>query len=145
MAGTVRGAILTRALRRAAALVASGRPLGRIVAAASAALQHPGRSLRAVARDAKGLVRMVRAAVTGRYRRLPRRALVAAVAGLVYFLDPLDAIPDFLPVVGLVDDAAVLAWIVSRVRGDLDEFLAWEAEQGTVIDVEPLADPVASS
>ncbi len=138
MAGRLRDALFKRALRRAVGLVARGRPLGRIVTAAAAALQHPGRSLAGVTRDAKGLVRMVRAAATGRYRKLPRRTLVAAVAGLIYFLDPLDAIPDFIPVVGFLDDAAVLAWVVSRVRKDLDDFLAWEAGQGPVIDAEPL-------
>jgi len=92
----------------------------------------------AVARDARALVRMARAAVAGRYRRLPRRSLIAVVAGVIYFLDPFDAIPDFIPLVGFLDDAAVLAWVVSRVRKDLDEFLMWEAGQGPVIDVEPL-------
>ena len=145
MGGPLREAVFRRALRRAVGLVSRGRPLGRIVAAASAALQHPGRSLDAVARDARALVRMVGAAASGRYRRLPKRSLVAVVAGLVYFLDPLDAIPDFLPVIGFLDDAAVLAWVVSRVRRDLDEFLAWEDGEGPVIDVGPVTHPASTS
>ncbi len=143
MAARLREALFRRALRRAARLVAGDRPLGRVVAAAAAALQHPSRSLGGVARDARALARMVRETAGGRYRRLPRRTLVAAVAALLYFLDPLDAIPDILPVVGFLDDAAVLTWVVSRVRRDLDEFLAWEAAQGPVIDVEPSAAPAA--
>ena len=145
MGGRLREAVFRRALRRAAGLVSRGRPLGRVLAAAAAELQHPGRSLDAVARDARGLVRMVGASVSGRYRRVPRRSLVAVVAGLVYFLDPLDAIPDFLPVIGFLDDAAVLAWVVSRVRRDLDEFLAWEDGEGPVIDVEPVPHPASTS
>ena len=125
-------------------MVSRGRPLGRLLAVAAAALQHPGRSLGAVARDARALVRMAHAAVTGRYRRLPRRSLIAAVAGVIYFLDPLDAIPDFIPVFGFLDDAAVLAWVVSRVGRDLDEFLVWEAGEGPVIDVAPIPTPAAS-
>ena len=140
----LREALFRRALRRAVGLVARGQPLGRVLSAAASALQHPGRSLGGVARDARALVRMAREAVTGRYRRLPRRSLIAAVAALIYFLDPLDAIPDFIPVIGFVDDAAVLAWVVSRVRKDLDEFLAWEAGEGPVIDVAPITTPVAS-
>jgi uncharacterized membrane protein YkvA (DUF1232 family) len=145
MGGTLREALFARAQRRVVGLVSRRRPLGRALGAASAALQHPGRSLDAVARDARGLVRMVRAAVSGRYRRFPRRSLVAVVAGLLYFLDPLDVIPDFLPVIGFLADAAVLAWIVSRVRRDLDEFLAWEAGEGPVIDVEPFANTLSVS
>jgi len=145
MAGKLRDALLRRALRRAVGLVSRGTPLGRILAAASAGLRHPGRSLGGVARDARGLVRMVQSAATGRYRRLPRRTLVAVIAGLLYFLDPLDAIPDFIPVIGFLDDAAVLTWVASRVRRDLDEFLTWEAGQGPVIDVAAVATPAASS
>jgi uncharacterized membrane protein YkvA (DUF1232 family) len=132
---------MRRAVRRAAGLLAQRVPLGRLLTAAAAALRRPGRPLRAVAQDAGGLVRMVRATAAGRYRRLPRRTLVAAVAGLIYLLDPLDMIPDLVPVVGFVDDAAVLAWVVSRVRRDLDEFLAWEAGEGGVIDVVPTPVP----
>ena len=135
MGARAREPFVRRAVRRAAVLLAQRVPLGRLLTAAAAALRRPGRPLRALAGDAAGLVRMVRATVAGRYRRLPRRTLVAAVAGLVYLLDPLDLIPDVIPVVGLVDDAAVLGWVISRVRKDLDEFLAWEAARGDVIDV----------
>ena len=133
--------LFRKALRRAVGTVARGRPLGRSLTAAAAALQHPGRSLAGVARDGRALVRMARASVSGRYRRLPRRSLVAVVAGLIYFLDPLDAIPDVIPLIGFLDDAAVLAWVIARVRRDLDEFLVWEAGEGPVVDLPPLAGP----
>ena len=42
---------------------------------------------------------------------------------------PADLIPDFIPVAGLVDDAAVIAFVVARIRVDLDAFMAWEAAQ----------------
>jgi uncharacterized membrane protein YkvA (DUF1232 family) len=79
--------------------------------------------------------------VAGRYQALPERSLVAIIAGLLYFLDPLDLIPDFIPLVGFADDAAVLLWVASRLRKDLDAFLQWEVGQGPVIDVEPVATP----
>jgi uncharacterized membrane protein YkvA (DUF1232 family) len=50
---------------------------------------------------------MVREVVRGRYRDVPRGALIAILAGLVYFANSLDAIPDLLPVSGLLDAAAV--------------------------------------
>ena len=84
---------------------------------------------------------MVREAASGRYRKLPKRSLVAIVAALLYFLDPLDMIPDFIPFVGFVDDAAVLAWVASRMHADLRAFLDWETGQGPVLDVEPVTTP----
>ncbi|HLT05163.1 MAG TPA: YkvA family protein, partial [Pseudomonas sp.] len=57
------------------------------------------------------------------------KALVSIVAGLAYFLSPLDLIPDFLLGVGLLDDVAVLAWIMRTWRGELDAFVAWRDAQ----------------
>jgi uncharacterized membrane protein YkvA (DUF1232 family) len=138
---TVAFAFFRRALRRAAGLVMSNQRVGRLLTAASAALRGRGGALGAVRRDAQALARMGREAVAGRYRALPKRSLVAIIAGLLYFLDPLDMIPDFLPFFGFADDAAVLLWVATRVRKDLDAFLQWEMGQGPVIDVEPVATP----
>ncbi|OFV82537.1 MAG: hypothetical protein A2Y78_06765 [Acidobacteria bacterium RBG_13_68_16] len=134
--------VFRRALARAAGLASGSPRLGRLVAAASAALQTRGGALGAVRRDAQALVRMAREVVTGRYRALPKRSLVAIVAALLYFLDPLDLLPDFLPLFGFADDAAVLFWVANRVRKDLDTFLRWEVGQGPLIDVEPVATPI---
>jgi uncharacterized membrane protein YkvA (DUF1232 family) len=135
--------LFARAGERAATLIASTPRLGRVLAAAAAALQTRGRSLGGVRRDAQALARMARAVVAGRYRTLPKGSLIAIVAAMIYFLDPLDAIPDFIPVIGFLDDAAVLLWVANRVRRELDAFLAWEAGQGAVIDVFPEATPVS--
>jgi uncharacterized membrane protein YkvA (DUF1232 family) len=42
-------------------------------------------------------------------RYTPRHVRIALIAALAYFIAPFDVIPDMLPVVGLTDDAAVLA------------------------------------
>lgn len=65
----------------------------------------------------------------GEYRAISGKALVSIVAGLAYFLSPLDLIPDFLFGVGLLDDVAVLAWIMRAWSGELDAFAAWRNAQ----------------
>jgi uncharacterized membrane protein YkvA (DUF1232 family) len=42
-------------------------------------------------------------------RHTPTYVRVALFAALAYFIDPFDVIPDVLPIVGLSDDAAVIA------------------------------------
>jgi uncharacterized membrane protein YkvA (DUF1232 family) len=42
-------------------------------------------------------------------RQTPTYVRVALFAALAYFIDPFDIIPDVLPIVGLSDDAAVIA------------------------------------
>lgn len=65
----------------------------------------------------------------GSYRAINPQALVAIVAGLIYFVSPLDAIPDFIPGLGLVDDLAVLAWVMKTWGSELDAFRAWRDAQ----------------
>jgi uncharacterized membrane protein YkvA (DUF1232 family) len=42
-------------------------------------------------------------------RRTPTYVRVALIAALAYFIDPFDLMPDVLPIIGLTDDAAVIA------------------------------------
>ena len=42
-------------------------------------------------------------------RKTPTYVRIALMAALAYFIDPFDLMPDVLPVIGLTDDAAVLA------------------------------------
>ena len=51
---------------------------------------------------------------------------MSIVAWLIYFVMPVDAIPDFILALGLVDDAALLGWVLSSVRTDLERFVEWE-------------------
>ncbi|HAW24901.1 MAG TPA: hypothetical protein DCX38_16380, partial [Pseudomonas sp.] len=52
-----------------------------------------------------------------------------AVAGLLYFLSPMDAIPDWIPGLGFVDDLAVLGWIIRKWSGELQAFRTWRDSQ----------------
>lgn len=67
----------------------------------------------------------------GEYTEIPVGVLTAIVGVLVYFVAPIDAIPDLLPFgVGLVDDAAVATGAMYLIRNDLDEYMAWRVSQG---------------
>lgn len=58
----------------------------------------------------------------GTYRQLPWWSVASVAAGLGYFLAPTDLIPDFLPIIGYVDDAAVLALVMAGIREDLKKY-----------------------
>ncbi len=73
--------------------------------------------------------RLLRAYVGGHYRDISRDSLLLIVATVVYFLSPIDAIMDFIPGVGYLDDAALLGWCLSAVSKDLARFRVWEAQQ----------------
>ena len=57
-----------------------------------------------------------------RYTKIPWTSIATAVFAILYFLSPVDLIPDFIPVIGYVDDAAVVALAVSFIQEDLKEY-----------------------
>lgn len=76
------------------------------------------------------LFRLLKAYASGRYRHISWTSLLRAVAAVFYFLLPFDLIPDFIPVGGYFDDAAVIVWVVASIRDDLARFRAWEEGEG---------------
>jgi len=74
------------------------------------------------------LVRMVNAYRLGTYRTVPWQTIGKIVAILVYFVLPLDFVPDVLPVLGFTDDFALIFWALRSFGTDIDAFKAWEAQ-----------------
>jgi uncharacterized membrane protein YkvA (DUF1232 family) len=72
------------------------------------------------------LSRMVKAYFTGEYRIIPWGSIVKIIAVLIYFISPIDVIPDFLPFIGLTDDLALTMWLFSSLKDDFQNFEAWE-------------------
>ena len=74
----------------------------------------------------KMVTRMITNYFNGSYNHTPWQTILMLVAGLLYFVTPLDAIPDFIPVAGLLDDATVLLWLGRCFRDDLAQYKKWE-------------------
>ena len=74
----------------------------------------------------QSLCRLINAWVRGKYTAVPWRTMVLSIAAIIYFVNPFDFIPDFLPMVGFLDDAGVLAFVIQSIRRDIDRFLDWE-------------------
>lgn len=72
------------------------------------------------------LGRLLRAHVKGQYRVQSFRFLLILVAAVIYFLNPLDLIPDFIIGIGLTDDLAVVTWVFQAAASELDAFMKWE-------------------
>src|SRR5438105_15044282 len=52
-------------------------------------------------------------------RQTPRHVQAALLGAIAYFILPFDFIPDMLPVLGVTDDAAVLATAIRMVAGHI--------------------------
>ena len=77
----------------------------------------------------KVLIRMMSAYARGDYRAISTENLVLIMASIVYFVMPLDTLPDFIAFLGLTDDAALLVWTLNRVKSEVEGFLEWELRQ----------------
>lgn len=74
------------------------------------------------------LLRLLTAFVKGEYKYLPWRSLVMIISALLYFISPLDLIPDFLPFGGLADDMTIIGLVAKAIRRDMEDFFVWEEE-----------------
>lgn len=72
------------------------------------------------------LVRMLKAYRQGTYNELPLRSILLIIATLLYFISPLDLIPDILPIIGISDDITLVLWTMSSLKSDIDKFKEWE-------------------
>lgn len=75
----------------------------------------------------KTMYRLIKSYWSGEYKKVPWYTITAIAAALLYVLSPVDFIPDFIPVIGLVDDALVVAACLILIKEDLANFEAWEA------------------
>ena len=80
------------------------------------------KNFRGFVEDVKIFFSMLKDFFTKKYIEVPIGTAMAIVGSLLYVLLPVDVIPDFIPVVGYLDDAAVLAACMAFVHSDIQRY-----------------------
>lgn len=75
-------------------------------------------------------ISLVRAYIKKDYRDIPLGSIIAIVSSLIYFASPIDLLPDGIPGIGYVDDAAVIAFAWIMVEDDVEEYKRWQESNG---------------
>lgn len=88
-----------------------------------------GQGLESYADDLLLLMSLVKDYYQGNYRNIPYKTISAAVVGLLYVLNPIDIIPDFIPFIGHIDDALVLRFCLKLMEKDLLKYKNWKDKQ----------------
>lgn len=79
--------------------------------------------------DGKLLSALVRDWRAGKYRQALYGTIAAAAFALIYVVNPFDIIPDVLPFIGAVDDAAVIGACLMLIERDLKKYRSWKETQ----------------
>lgn len=81
----------------------------------------------AEARDSLfALFRLLKAYSNGDYRDLSWSNLVLVVGAILYFVMPIDLLPDIIVGLGYLDDAAIITWTINSLGQELERFKRWE-------------------
>ena len=79
--------------------------------------------------DGKLLMSIVKDYWAGAYRQVPYGVIASSVFTLIYVLNPFDMVPDVLPLIGQLDDVAVLGACLLMVEQDLHKYKDWKLGQ----------------
>lgn len=71
----------------------------------------------------------------GSYNNVSRASIVAIIGSLLYFISPLDVIPDFILGLGFIDDAFIIGFVFNKVAKELEKYQAWKDNQKLTIHI----------
>lgn len=85
--------------------------------------------------DIKITLELTKDWVKGDYREISKGSVVLIIGGLLYLVNPIDIIPDFLVGIGFLDDAAVLAYVFKKIGEELVVYKEWSKHKDDIIEI----------
>jgi len=83
-------------------------------------------SVKDIKSDLSLSVRLITKWSKGEYKNVSTKTIISVVAALIYFVNPIDIIPDILPIIGFTDDTAILLYVLNMMGKEIDNFKEWE-------------------
>lgn len=78
--------------------------------------------------DVPAVISLIRSYIRKEYKDIPVASVIAALAAVLYVVSPVDLIPDFVPGVGVLDDAAVFVVCWKMIHDDVDKYQEWRKQ-----------------
>ena len=71
-------------------------------------------------------ISMIKDYISGNYKNVPWKVISAIGASLLYLLLPFDAIADFFPLIGLLDDAFIIGLCIKSFNDEIEKYREWK-------------------
>ena len=85
--------------------------------------------------DLRTCIPLLRAIYKGQYK-MPWKTCFWTILCLVYFLSPIDVLPDIIPILGFADDGAFILFVLLLIHQELQTFRAHQTAKDSVIEAE---------
>jgi len=121
--------IFQNALRKATGIAADSEKISQLIGSVADKMSDMDENKKRVTEffeKMKILLRMLNAYIKGDYRLIPWKSLMMIIGSLIYFIMPLDLIPDIIPITGLADDITILFLVFNSINEDIIAFLDFE-------------------
>ena len=89
------------------------------------------RNLESVFRDVEIFMAMIVACVFG-HKSMSKATVTIVLLSLLYVISPIDVIPDFIPIVGYLDDIFVVRLVSRQLHQELRDFQQWRQDHPDV-------------
>ncbi|MCQ4922765.1 YkvA family protein [Tissierella carlieri] len=103
------------------------------------------KTLMEVWEDIKLFLDLLKDWMRGDYREISKGSIIMIIISLLYLVNPLDLIPDFL-VAGFIDDLAVIAYVIKKISDELNVYKKWkfsnDNEDSIEVEVEIVEDVI---
>ncbi len=121
----------SKARKQAEKIVTDGKRVKALIEQGVAKSKQHKNALSGFWNELQSLMRMIKAHFKGKFK-VSTKSIVWAVAAIIYLVNPLDVIPDWLTIfagIGLIDDATVIAYVIKNIRTDIERFELWEQKE----------------
>lgn len=78
------------------------------------------------------MVSLIKSYIQKEYTEIPLGTIIAIISASIYFLSPVDLLPDVIPGAGYIDDAAVVAACLALVGSDIEEYKKWRENNNKI-------------